>query len=311
MARYQASSRSNMFTTTVDAHTNVGSTRKNNEDAIAHSAENGIAVLADGMGGHNAGEVASQQTTQALMEGLVGYLRAHKVSPEPEEAQRFLKALIASQNKTLYALANSNLAYEGMGCTLVVAWLLDNQALIANVGDSRCYHLSHGVLKQITRDHSFLQFQLDHELISLEEARSGKTKNYLLRAMGTAEKIAPDFFLIDLQAGDVLLTCTDGLTEAFNNQQLLEKIAEALHAPLPSQELVKYAIDAGSRDNISVQLIHIDGKDAFNEVPAKQTDDEKIPNRLRKWIGSKLARESKRSLQTLNIADEKQSVRNL
>mgnify|MGYP003947149367 CR=1 FL=1 len=242
---------------TIFAATDVGSTRAGNEDAIAHSMTHGFAVLADGMGGHNAGEVASQQAIESVRDGILSFLGERQSSPTLDEARGFLKTHIQEQNGALYALAGSNLSYAGMGCTLVVVWLIAEQALIANVGDSRCYHLSQGVLKQVTRDHSFVQFQLDHGLITQDESKSDQAKNYLLRAMGTSNKVSPDFFVSDLQSGDVLVTCSDGLTEELSNEQLREKIVEALRCDQPAQALVKAAIDAGSRDNISVQLIHI------------------------------------------------------
>lgn len=242
---------------TIHACTDVGSTRAGNEDAIAHSVTHGFAVLADGMGGHNAGEVASQQTVESVRYGIESFLGERQSSPTLDEARGFLKIHIQEQNGALYALAGLNSSYEGMGCTLVIVWLIENKALIANVGDSRCYQLRQGLLNQITRDHSFVQFQLDRGLITEEEYKSGEAKNYLLRAMGTSKKVSPDYFVTDLQTGDVLVTCSDGLTEELSNEQLREKIVEALRCDQPAQALIKAAIDAGSRDNVSVQLIHI------------------------------------------------------
>lgn len=242
---------------TIDSSTDIGATRTGNEDAIGHNPQLGVAVLCDGMGGHNAGEVASNQTVRGLVKGLTGYLESETDRPDLQALREQLKLLIAQQNKALFDQAQTHTQLEGMGCTLVVVCLLDSQALIANVGDSRCYHLSQRVLKQITRDHSFVQFQLDHGLITEDESKSDQAKNYLLRAMGTSNKVSPDFFVADLEMGDVLVTCSDGLTEQLSNEQLREKIVEALRCDQPAQVLVKAAIDAGSRDNISVQLIHI------------------------------------------------------
>jgi PPM family protein phosphatase len=291
----------------VYAYTDVGAMRAGNEDAISHSITHAFTVLADGMGGHNAGEVASQHAVDSVSAGIERFLGACHGRPTLDEAQSALKILIAEQNKAIYALANLNPAYEGMGCTLVVVWLIDKQALIANVGDSRCYHLSQGVLKQITRDHSFLQFQIDHGLITEAESQSGQAKNYLLRAMGTLDKVSPDFFEVDLQAGDVLLACSDGMTEALSNQQLLEKISEVLDHGQPAQELVKAAIDSGSRDNISVQLIYIEQAHAINDQPQPQS--QRKPDGLRKWLGFKLRREQEYPSQSNDTANEQKKKR--
>jgi protein phosphatase len=144
-----------------------------------------------------------------------------------------------------------------MGCTLVVVWLVQEQALIANVGDSRCYHLRGGTLSQITRDHSFVQFQLDNGLISEADARGSERKNYLLRSVGTATKVSADFFAVDLDPGDVLLSVSDGMTEALGHEALQGIVLEAMRSPQPAQALVKAAIDSGSRDNVSVQFIRV------------------------------------------------------
>lgn len=112
-------------------------------------------------------------------------------------------------------------------------------------------------MTQVTRDHSFIQFQLDNELITEEEVKCGQAKNYLLRSVGTSEKISPDYFVIDVQPGDTVLTCSDGLTEALSNEQLQVEVNQALLNDQPAKVLVQAALHAGSRDNVSVQVIRI------------------------------------------------------
>jgi len=240
---------------TIDAFSCAGSTRDNNEDAIVHDAAHGLAVLADGMGGHNAGEVASQRTVEGVIKRLQDYLGKHVGVPTIDEAREQLKKVIADINFALFDEANSIPAYAGMGCTLVVVWLVRVQALIANIGDSRCYLLRNRKLIQVTRDHSFVQFQMDNELISEAEVQGGNVKNYLLRSVGTAKKVSADFFVLDLELGDVLLAVSDGMTEALNYDALQDRVLEAIDSPSPAKMLASMAIESGSRDNVSIQCI--------------------------------------------------------
>jgi PPM family protein phosphatase len=241
----------------ITAQTDTGVVRANNEDAISQNSKLGIAVLADGMGGHNAGEVASQQTVENILKGIEEYIELLDGELSVDLARSQLKLLIARQNSDLFYQASTVDAYEGMGCTLVVIWLIGAQALVANVGDSRCYHCRDGLLVQITRDHSFAQFQLDHGLISEEDVRTGQVKNQLLRAMGTESKVSPDFFTVDLQANDLLLSCSDGITECLNNETLQDKLIQFASSEQLEKELVNAAIEAGGTDNISVQIVRI------------------------------------------------------
>lgn len=251
----------------ITAQTDTGTVRANNEDAIAQNHVHGIAVLADGMGGHNAGEVASQQTVENILKGIEEYVELLDSELSIDLARNHLKQLITQQNSDLFQQASTVNAYEGMGCTLVVIWLIGAQALVANVGDSRCYHFRDGLLTQITRDHSFAQFQLDHGLISEEDIRTGEVKNQLLRAMGTESKVSADFFIVDLQPNDLLLSCSDGLTECLNNDTLQDKLIQFAGSEQLEKDLVNAAIEAGSTDNISVQIVRI-GAELENHQPS-------------------------------------------
>ncbi len=259
--------------TFITAQTDTGTVRANNEDAIAQNSSLGIAVLADGMGGHNAGEVASQQTVENILKGIAEYVKLLEGELSIDLARNQLKQLITRQNSDLFQQASTVDAYEGMGCTLVVIWLIGAQALVANVGDSRCYHFRDGLLTQITRDHSFVQFQLDHGLLSEEDIRTGEAKNQLLRAMGTESKVSADLFIVDLQANDLLLSCSDGLTECLNNDTLQDKLIQFSSSEQLENDLVNAAIEAGSADNISVQIVRI-GDEIENYKPISIKDSQ-------------------------------------
>ena len=242
----------------VDAYSCSGSKRADNQDAIAHDEARGLSVLADGMGGHNAGDVASRLVVESLLGQIQDYLRSHPSDPTLDEAREQLKYLIAEVNQALFQQASSAPELEGMGCTLVVVWLVRTQVLIANIGDSRCYHLRQQVLKQVTRDHSFVQFQLDHGLISEAEVQQGQFKNYLLRSVGTSKKVSTDFFVLDLEPGDVLLAVSDGMTETLDHEAVQRAVIQVMDGPRPALGLVTAALHSGSCDNISVQFIRVE-----------------------------------------------------
>lgn len=241
----------------IDSYTDAGTTCAGNEDAIAHIESKGVAVLADGLGGHKAGDVASRRTVDGVLSRIDNYLDSRSGAPTLDEAQERLKVAIAEQNHAIFEQAGTVPGHEGMGCTLVVVWLVQKQALVANIGDSRCYHLRKQVLTQVTRDHSFIQFQLDYGLVSEEEARTGQSKNYLLRSVGAADKVVADFFVVDLEPGDILLAASDGMTQTLCQDTLQDKVLEAMKSPQPARALVTAAMDSGSRDNVSVQVIKV------------------------------------------------------
>ena len=163
-----------------------------------------------------------------------------------------------------------------MGCTLVVVWMVKAQALIANIGDSRCYHMRNRKLTQVTRDHSFVRFQLDNGLLSEAEVLGGNVKNYLLRSVGTAKKVSADYFVLDLEPGDVLLAVTDGMTEAVNHEALQVKVLEAMDSPNPAHALVTMAIESGSRDNVSVQCICVGDVELIKSSTSRESATDKF-----------------------------------
>jgi PPM family protein phosphatase len=240
--------------------TDRGLFRTCNEDCAAHDQATCVAVLADGMGGHNAGEVASHETVRAVLDGL-RRLHPDAIPIDAACAQLVIQELISDHNARLFERAGSSTDLNGMGCTLVVVWVIGMQAVVAHVGDSRCYHwkASEGLLLQITRDHTFVQFQLDHGLIEPSEVGTAAAKNYLTRSIGTSKKVKPDFHLLDLSADDVLVSCSDGLTEAADSARLAELMPQALASADPAKFLVDYAKEHGSRDNITVQVLRVVG----------------------------------------------------
>jgi len=243
------------------SQTNPGMVRSHNEDSVTYDAELGLVVLADGMGGYNAGEVASGMATSLLgaeLEGrFVGRGGGRQSGRDIRDHERLSRG-IGRVNGVIYDTALTQPQCAGMGTTLVMAVFHDNGMTVAHLGDSRLYRWRDGQLQQVTHDHSLLQEQIDSGLVSPEEARQSRNKNLVTRALGVDPDVEPEIRDYDVREGDVYLLCTDGLTDMVED----EDIAAALAQPSASLDecgarLVAMANDRGGRDNISVVLIRI------------------------------------------------------
>lgn len=244
------------------AKTDTGRVRAQNEDAIAISPAYGIAILADGMGGYNAGEVASriavETARQALEEGIER-LRTQQNAPQsPDKLHGLLEDALQRANAVILEAAQNEARYQGMGTTMVVAVLHQDSITIAHVGDSRAYRLRHGELAQITRDHSLLQEQIDAGLIRPEMARFALNKNLVTRAVGVAAEMEVEVHDHRTEAGDIYLLCSDGLSDMLLPEEILD-ILSSRRASLEAvcEALVQRANDNGAHDNISVILIRV------------------------------------------------------
>lgn len=243
--------------------THTGMVRSHNEDSITTDAEIGLAVLADGMGGYNAGEVASgiatalisSETREAMVRQAPHQVDGSSGTPM---ATRLLREIIAKANTSIYQSANSQPQYAGMGTTLVVTLLCDNQITIAHIGDSRGYRYRGEKLEQITRDHSLLQEQIDSGLLTKEAARRSQNKNLVTRALGIEPQVEAEIHTYPVQNGDIYLLCSDGLNDMVEDEDI-EMTLGALGAnlQLAAEQLVQMANDNGGRDNISVILIQV------------------------------------------------------
>ena len=238
------------------AHTDIGNGRSENQDSIYANAALGLCILADGMGGQNGGEVASQRAVFGTAEMLEDVL-PQILADNPAGLDRSIESIIADQNLKLFEQAASDPRLHGMGCTLVVVVIGGDVATIANVGDSRCYLFRDSVLTQVTRDHSLVQVQIDQGILTEEEALHAPVRNVLMRAVGVAETVSVDLFHLDLQPGDYLMTCSDGLLQPYSPPQLSELFAQSLHQSDPARYLVEQAVTAGTSDNVSVQVVAV------------------------------------------------------
>ena len=216
-------------------------------NAFAIATDLGIAVVADGMGGHNAGEVASEMavsTTLAILGQTVGL-----------PARDRLETAVQAANAGIRERAARSPRYKGMGTTLVAA-LLDREGLtVANVGDSRLYRLRHGTLTPLTRDHSLQQEFIDKGLYSPEEARQKVARNILTHALGLEDRTRIDITSHEVQAGDRYLLCSDGLHEMVSDDEIAALLGRSQPLDAISRTLVELANAKGGKDNITVVAI--------------------------------------------------------
>jgi serine/threonine protein phosphatase PrpC len=246
-------------------HTDPGVVRAHNEDAIWADASLGIVVLADGMGGYNAGEVASGMATTLIASQLtaaIGEQAPQGLEQEPgrELAHRYLLECIGEANASVFRAAESQPQYHGMGTTLGAGMFYDNTLTLAHIGDSRCYRLRGGELLQLTKDHSLLQEQIDSGLLTAEQAKGAAHKNLVTRALGVEELVEIDVFDHEVCTGDLYLLCSDGLNDMVGDEDIkLTLTALAANLDLAATQLVQQANDNGGRDNVSVILVRIDG----------------------------------------------------
>ena len=246
-----------------------GMVRSHNEDSVAADASKGIVVLADGMGGYNAGEVASGMATTVIiteMQQLLAGMSPAEIDPKTnhEVAKRLVHEQVLKANSSIYNAAQTQPQYAGMGTTLVVCLFFDNRVMVAHLGDSRLYLLRDGEFKQVTRDHSLLQEQIDSGLITPEQAKHAQHKNLVTRALGIDPSCEPEIHEYPTKPGDLYLLCSDGLCDMVEDEDIGMTVqALGANLNLAAQQLVQMANDNGGRDNVSVILVRV-----LREYPA-------------------------------------------
>lgn len=242
--------------------TDAGRVRPHNEDSIAADAGIGLAVLADGMGGHNAGEVASGIAVAMLSSEMKRALEARVprgigVAGEPL-AVKLVRETSAKANAAIYQAARSRPQYAGMGTTLVMALFYGQRVTVGHVGDSRLYRLRAGRFEQITRDHSLRQEQIDGGLITRAQARYSQNRNLVTRAVGVDPEVETEVHTYEVEPGDIYLLCSDGLSDMIPDQDIHGALgALQSNLPLAARQLVQFANDSGGHDNISVILVRV------------------------------------------------------
>lgn len=251
---------------TIIGRTHEGQVREHNEDYISDNVTLGIAVLADGMGGLNAGEVASSMAVHLLMEELIAYRLensplpaelGHAESEMPMEARVVQKA-VEMANDAVFHTSQTQPQCKGMGTTIVASLFYDNKLSVAHIGDSRVYRFRDNVLDQVTKDHSFVQELIDKGLFTKEEARASDKKNVVTRALGVAPFVEVECHEYEAQVEDVYLICSDGLHDMVPDRDIERAFIElSRNLPELAGYLVELANANGGKDNVSVILIHV------------------------------------------------------
>lgn len=235
------------------SRTDMGRMRQRNEDACLFDDAASWAVLADGMGGYQGGDVAAR----LVVDSVAGSLRASEATSVSQMLAELRQATMRA-NTDVIAAARKDRALHGMGSTVVATRFHDNTVLVSHVGDSRMYRYRRDELVQLTRDHSLLQEQVDGGMMSADAARVAPGRSLLTRALGVEAAVVPDVALHEARVGDVYLLCSDGLTDMLDDEDIA-LVCETLSAnlALAADHLVQLANDRGGRDNITVVLIKV------------------------------------------------------
>ena len=235
--------------------TDVGKVRNNNEDSFATGTFDGTdtvwAIVCDGMGGAVGGETASSMCVEAVKNFI---LSEYSDSMTLNSLKSLLEYAVLSANTAVYNKAAADSTLEGMGTTAVVAVITNERAVIAHVGDSRAYIIHGGTIKAITKDHSLVQHYIDIGLITPEEAKTHPERHMITRAIGVGRDVISDIDVEQLEPGDIILICTDGLNGCVEDSDILKILAEDSGG---APELVQAALDAGGNDNVTVVTVRI------------------------------------------------------
>ncbi len=234
----------------------IGLKRAINEDRVAFLTRPDqfkLAVLADGMGGHNAGDVASEMAITE-METLFHQAETAQLT-SLETREQWLRDAVSHINDKIYRYALSHEGCQGMGTTLITALIDDKECLISHVGDSRVYHFTDKDVTLVTRDHSYVNILIESGEISEEEAQHHPQKNFILKALGTEKSIEPDFYHVTLLDDSYLLICSDGLSNKMTTTEMVAILTLPMTLKEKGQKLVRLANDSGGEDNISLILM--------------------------------------------------------
>lgn len=234
----------------------VGLSRDHNEDSISWDVELGLIMLADGMGGHNAGEIASELAVTAIRDALLDVLTPEMIESKLIKCEEAVREAVIYANEEIHEQANRRVECAGMGTTVVLTLFHEDKVTYAHVGDSRIYRLRSGEFSQLTADHSLVQEMIDNGYLSQEEAMVSSSRNLITRALGIAPDVEVDVTTEQMDIDDVYLLCSDGLSDLLTEQDMStilvsqrDQLGEA------AQQLVDLANDRGGTDNISVILV--------------------------------------------------------
>lgn len=234
--------------------TDTGKVRNVNQDAFFVMPDERFFLVADGVGGHNNGELASR----TVMSDIAEYVKGDPLSADADDNSviDYFRRLIGSANAHIYKMARQN-SPGGMATTLVALFVGEKKAYVANVGDSRLYLVRNGSIRQITEDHTYVNKLIKEGIITKEQARTHPDKNMITRAIGAESEVRPDFFDFEIQENDILVLCTDGLYNEIGDQELCEALVSAKDMRTVCSSLVEQANSRGGADNITVVSVKL------------------------------------------------------
>jgi protein phosphatase len=230
----------------------IGLRRSNNEDVFLADPESGLFAVGDGMGGAVSGEVASRIFAETVVE-----IFSNRPLQSEEDALDLVKEALRSSNERILNRARDDPDHKGMGCTAELVFFYNQKYFLGHVGDSRTYLFRQGSLKQITRDHSLVQDQIDRGIITKDEARSYSMRNVILRAVGINEALEVDLIRGRTIPGDIFLLCSDGLTDSVEDSHIEETLSLPGQLHQKVDRLIELAKSAGGSDNITVVLCEL------------------------------------------------------
>jgi protein phosphatase len=236
--------------------THVGVVRSGNEDSFLLDCSRGLFIVADGMGGHAAGEVASEMAVEIIARELNGI----RVLGDPGKHER-MRGAIRSANQAIFERTMAEADKRGMGTTTTVMVLFSRRYLIGQVGDSRAYLLRGGVLQQLTKDHSYVQEQVDAGLLTADQARTHPYSNVITRCVGANEDVVPDVYFGALERDDVILLASDGLTGMLEDEQLTRILETEATPEIWVSRMIAEANRRGGLDNITAIVVKVDELD--------------------------------------------------
>ncbi len=236
--------------------TDDGLVRDHNEDFISWKLESGLIILADGMGGHNAGEVASELAVTSISDALEEVLTPEIKNSGDMDFKEVVHDAVVFANDEINLHAKTHPECSGMGTTVVMTLFHDDAVILASVGDSRIYRFRKGELKQVTTDHSLVQEMIDNGYMSEEEALNSTNRNLITRALGIAEEVKVDVTQEAIEKDDIYLLCSDGLSDMITDEQIFSTLVKSRQdLQRASENLVEMAKDHGGHDNVSVILV--------------------------------------------------------
>lgn len=238
----------------VFAKTDIGKARELNQDYYyISSPEDAIKlyILADGMGGYKGGEVASRLATEAVKEYI--YENFDKIEKQRDEILKLINDAMLYANKMVYEKSKEVEEFEGMGTTLEICLIYNNKAYTGHIGDSRIYRIRKGIMRKLTKDHSYVQKLVEDGKITREEANTHPKKNMLMKALGCMPLVEPDIRARNMEPNDILIMCSDGLTNMVKEEQICIEVTQ--NTQTAAENLVKLANESGGYDNITVVII--------------------------------------------------------